>query len=114
MSTDTIPRLQGKTAIVTGAGGGIGRAICLAFADEGAALVCGDIRQAVASETADRINEKLINGQKLDGFAKLLRRAQRKVEKTHFRDRMMLMHHEKERKKVQREMGQDPYLDTPD
>ena len=30
-----------------------------------------------------------------------------------FRDRMVLLHHEKERKKVQREMGQDPYLDTP-
>ena len=41
-------------------------------------------------------------------------KAQRKVEKTHFRDRMILLHHEKERKKMQREIGQDPYLDTPD
>ena len=30
------------------------------------------------------------------------------------RDRMVLLHHEKERKKMQREIGQDPYLDTPD
>ena len=30
----------------------------------------------------------------------------------HFRDRKMLLYHEKERKKMQREMGQDPYLDT--
>ncbi|MEX0586280.1 MAG: preprotein translocase subunit SecA [Pirellulales bacterium] len=39
-------------------------------------------------------------------------RAQRKVERKHFRDRRILMHHEKERKKMQVAMGQDPYLDT--
>jgi preprotein translocase subunit SecA len=53
-------------------------------------------------------------GGSADRFAKLFRKAQRKVEKKHFRDRMVLMHHEKERKKMQREIGQDPYLDTPD
>jgi len=47
-------------------------------------------------------------------FASLFRRAQRRVERKHFRDRMVLLHHEKERKKMQREIGQDPYLDTPD
>jgi preprotein translocase subunit SecA len=50
----------------------------------------------------------------LDKHGFQLVRSQRKVEKKHFRDRMSLLHHEKERKKVQREMGQDPYLDTPD
>ncbi len=40
------------------------------------------------------------------------RRAQHKVERKHLRDRKMLLHHEKERKKMQREMGQDPFLDT--
>lgn len=49
-----------------------------------------------------------------DSYAKLFRKAQLKVERKHFRDRMVLMHHEKERKKMQREIGQDPYLDTPD
>jgi preprotein translocase subunit SecA len=44
----------------------------------------------------------------------LLQRAQRKVERRHLRDRFVLLYHEKERKKMQREMGQDPYLDTPD
>jgi preprotein translocase subunit SecA len=53
-------------------------------------------------------------GGDLDQYARFPRKAQRKVEKKHFRDRMILLHHEKERKKVQREMGQDPYLDTPD
>jgi NAD(P)-dependent dehydrogenase (short-subunit alcohol dehydrogenase family) len=37
-----MPRLAGKVAIVTGAGGGIGAAICRRFAQEGAALVCVD------------------------------------------------------------------------
>jgi len=49
-----------------------------------------------------------------DRHAGLFRKAQSKVERKHFRDRMVLMHHEKERKKMQREIGQDPYLDTPD
>ena len=50
----------------------------------------------------------------LDRYGRLLRKAQRTVERNHFRDRTVLLHHEKERKKIQREMGQDPYLDTPD
>jgi preprotein translocase subunit SecA len=53
------------------------------------------------------------NGQ-IDRLARLFRQAQRKVERNHFRDRSVLLHHEKQRKKMQREMGQDPYLDTPD
>ncbi len=48
----------------------------------------------------------------LSGLAGLFRRAQRKVERKHFRDRNVLLYHERERKKMQREMGQDPYLDT--
>jgi len=49
----------------------------------------------------------------LGGFGRLFRRAQRKVERRHFRDRKALMYFEKHRKKMQRQMGQDPYLDTP-
>jgi preprotein translocase subunit SecA len=29
------------------------------------------------------------------------------------RDRKILLYHEKERQKMQRQMSQDPYLDTP-
>jgi preprotein translocase subunit SecA len=49
----------------------------------------------------------------LDRFASHFRKAQRKIEHRHFRDRKILMYHEKERKKLQVQMGQDPYLDTP-
>ena len=45
--------------------------------------------------------------------SRLFRKAQRKIERRHFRDRKVLMYHEKERKKMQGQMGQDPYLDTP-
>jgi preprotein translocase subunit SecA len=45
-------------------------------------------------------------------LAKLFLKAQKKVERRHFRQRKQLMYYEKERKKMQRQMGQDPYLDT--
>ncbi|KAF2101249.1 NAD(P)-binding protein [Rhizodiscina lignyota] len=38
-------RLQGKSAVVTGASSGVGRAISLALAREGALLVCSDLRE---------------------------------------------------------------------
>ncbi len=43
---------DGKLVVVTGAGSGIGRATALAFADEGADLVCADIDAAAAARTA--------------------------------------------------------------
>jgi preprotein translocase subunit SecA len=49
----------------------------------------------------------------ISGLEAMFRKAQRKVERRHFRDRKVLLYHEKERQKVQRQMGQDPYLDTP-
>src|ERR1035437_4593455 len=47
-------RLEGKVAIITGAGSGIGRAAALLFADAGAKLVLGDKTQAV-HETARQV-----------------------------------------------------------
>jgi preprotein translocase subunit SecA len=52
-------------------------------------------------------------GRSFDSFFGYFRRAQKRIEKRHFVDRKILMHHEKERKKIQVQMGQDPYLDTP-
>ena len=45
-------RLAGKRALITGAGSGIGRAIALAFAAEGARIQSSDIDQGTAEETA--------------------------------------------------------------
>jgi NAD(P)-dependent dehydrogenase (short-subunit alcohol dehydrogenase family) len=49
-------RLQGKRAVVTGAGGGIGRASAKLFAAEGAALLIVDKVAPAVEETATQIN----------------------------------------------------------
>ena len=49
-------RLENKTAIITGAGGGIGGAIASAFATEGAKLVCADINEVALDETVSQID----------------------------------------------------------
>jgi len=73
------------------------------------------LKGGFGDKKAERLKEhgESVSGA-VDRYAKMFRKAQRKVERKHFRDRMVLLHHEKERKKMQREIGQDPYLDTPD
>ena len=51
---------------------------------------------------------------RLKRSGRLFRRAQHRVERNNFRGRKMLLYHEKQLRKMQTEMGQDPYLDTPD
>ena len=51
-------RFEGKVAIVTGGGKGIGRASALAFADEGAAVTIADIDRAAGEETRQLIADK--------------------------------------------------------
>ncbi|MGL4512486.1 MAG: preprotein translocase subunit SecA [Lacipirellulaceae bacterium] len=58
-------------------------------------------RHGAAKEGPMRVNESLFT------------RAQRRVERRHFRDRKVLLYHDKERQKMQRAMSQDPYLDSP-
>jgi len=48
-------KLEGKVAIVTGAGRGIGKGIALAFAREGADVVIAELRPELAKETAREI-----------------------------------------------------------
>ena len=50
-------RLEGEVAFVTGAGGGIGRAIALALAEAGADVAIFEIVPERAEETAERVRE---------------------------------------------------------
>ena len=63
MSTDAMStnngRVQGKAALVTGAGGGIGAACALALAREGAAVAVADIDLVAAKRTAAYIEEEI-------------------------------------------------------
>jgi preprotein translocase subunit SecA len=72
------------------------------------------LRNSFGLKAYERYKELGKRGRFSDSMASLFRRAQRKVERKHFRDRMALMYHEKERTRIQREMGLDPYLDSAD
>ena len=47
--------LSGRTAVITGAGGGLGRAMALALAEHGARVAVTDLHERRARETADLI-----------------------------------------------------------
>src|SRR3954462_5828686 len=53
-------RLQGKVALITGAGSGIGREAALLFAKEGAAIVAVDVNEQAARDTASSIGDRAI------------------------------------------------------
>jgi len=55
MAKPTAPRLQGKRALITAAGSGIGRASALLFAEHGAAVAVADIDRAKADATVELI-----------------------------------------------------------
>jgi NAD(P)-dependent dehydrogenase (short-subunit alcohol dehydrogenase family) len=50
-------RFDGDVAVVTGAGRGIGRAVALQLGEEGCDVICVDIDEASAEETAARIED---------------------------------------------------------
>ncbi len=52
-------RFAGKTAVITGAASGIGKATCLLFASEGATVIAADIDVAGGEELASTSNGKI-------------------------------------------------------
>ena len=65
------PRLNGKVAIVTGAAMGLGEAIARRFAEEGARVVCVDVRRSPTTRSSTRSEME-------GGEASLSRRASRR------------------------------------
>jgi NAD(P)-dependent dehydrogenase (short-subunit alcohol dehydrogenase family) len=51
-------RLEGRVAVVTGGGNGIGRACCERFADEGADVLVCDLLDEPGAETVARVKER--------------------------------------------------------
>jgi len=50
--------LENKVAIITGAGSGIGKAISLLYANEGAKIIVSDINEKGGNETVSEIKAK--------------------------------------------------------
>jgi 3-oxoacyl-[acyl-carrier protein] reductase len=75
-------RLQGKTAIVTGAGSGFGAGIARRFAAEGAAVIAADINAAAGERIAKEVGGRFIQADvtKAEDWAKLVRAAADKLD----------------------------------
>lgn len=58
--------LEGRVAVVTGGASGIGRGICLALADEGAAVVVVDIERERAEDVAETLWKKGVRAEAMD------------------------------------------------
>ena len=74
-----------------------------------------DILQAAyGQKKAENVRRQAKSKGELHNLSGLFRKAQRIIERRHFRSRKVLLYHEKQRRKMHIEMGQDPYLDMPD
>lgn len=70
----TMGRLEGKVAIVTGAGSGYGRGTAKKLCDEGAQVVIADISEASGTEAASELNASFVqaNVTKRESWQKVL------------------------------------------
>ena len=50
-------RLEGKVAVITGAGSGLGRAMATRFAAEGAAVLAADLNEEAARATVETLGK---------------------------------------------------------
>lgn len=57
MAIEGLKRLDGKVVVITGGAQGLGQALSMRFAAEGAKVVIGDLNEAGAAETAAMIGE---------------------------------------------------------
>ncbi len=70
------------------------------------------LKNGLGTKRFEQLKKIGLQGNEFHNYAPLFRKSQLKVEKKHFRDRMALLYFERERNRLHREMGQDPYLDT--
>ncbi len=75
-------RLRDRVAIITGGVRGIGRAVCLAFAGEGASVVVNDINAESANQVAREIQEMDANALAFEGDVRDRQRMEAMVEAT--------------------------------
>lgn len=65
-----------------------------------------------AERVRARASALAARGESLDSLARLFRVAQRKIEQRHYQSRKLLLQAEKRRQDLQRQMGQDPFLEA--
>jgi NAD(P)-dependent dehydrogenase (short-subunit alcohol dehydrogenase family) len=78
-------RLQGKVAVVTGGGNGIGKAIALAFAKQGAAVAVVDKNREDGAETAEDIKRDGRQAVALHGDVSIAEDVKRCIDEVHSR-----------------------------
>ena len=67
----------------------------------------------LGTRTAARLRKRIqAPGPISASWARTLRRAQKRVEQEHFRQRRILLYQAQQRREIQQQLGQDPYLDA--
>lgn len=71
------------------------------------------LAEGFSPQRAARLRQRAGSAVARGQWARWLRSAQRRVEQKHYSARRVLLHQEQQIKKMHREMGQDPYLESP-